>query len=548
VILYSPVTAQAATAIVQSLTPGAWATAGGHSFYLGVGQEVRADYVLYTDSNGRLHLRFADGSELHLGPSTSVSMQDYFFSGENTNIDLPANITALFLAGMDLPPDSNLEKLTQTAFYQSYKTEFAASWSRFQKPNLDRMSIWWNEKLAKNFNNNISYPFSGPDIMNVLAFFPDADNYILFGLEPVGTIPNLFAITDAELTSGLKALRKSLNDILQINFFLTNNMAEDIKNNPFNGISALLMTLLAKCGYTVIDAKNVTIDSQSNLVSWEASDAEINWRNPPASQRIPGVEITFRKGNGKTQTVRYFNVNVADDYLSKRNQNFIPYFMKNVPYATMVKSASYLMHNDVRYTKIREAILNSSDFIIQDDSGIPLRYFTGNEWAVSLHGVYDEPIQLFKNRAQPDLKEAYKSSTGVLPFSYGYGHRYKQNLLTASRVQSSDAFPASAQTEAATLSSLCPHKVFDTVKVEGVYLGQEIRNFAYVRIRLDSGGELELLADYDYALKTFGENARQRVSVTYNVEQFWVELKDKEYCERTKVMRDVEILGHIANF
>ena len=596
-LLSGPVATCAATAIVQSLTPSVWATSGWQSVYLGVGQAVRPDYILHTDSNGRLHLRFADGNDLHLGPSTSVSMQGYASSGAKSNANmnmgrgsirliagaearqasegfkvatpqalvdirgatldiivtpgkdcfivravtpgqrvlvtgldgqsvavsqagmrvdvlrgqptpqaarpagiseaqggpsavgnsgnraaaaelsidtgdgdkksnittapgdhpqgrsiakddaklapatppgnLPANITALLLAGMDLPHDSALDKFAQSAFYKAYKAEFAASWNRFQKPNLDKMSMWWKEKLAKNFKQNISYPFSGPDIMNVVTFFPDADSYTLFGLEPVGAIPNPFTVTDTELAGGLKALRKSLNNILHLNFFITANMAEDIKNTHFNGISAILMALLAKCGYTVIDAKNVAIDDQANLVAWEDSDAKIHWRNPPTSQRIPGIEITFKKGDGKTQTVRYFNINVEDNNLNKRCQNFVPYIMKAAPYATMLKSASYLLHNaDRKYTKIRETILNSSDFIIQDDSGIPLRYFTNKEWAVSLHGVYNKPIKQFKNKVQPDLQKAFKATTGVLPFSYGYGYPYKQNLLTASRIQS----------------------------------------------------------------------------------------------------------------
>jgi len=111
--------------------------------------------------------------------------------------------------------------------------------------------------------------------------------------------------------------------------------------------------------------------------------------------------------------------------------------MKIAPCATMLKSASYLMHNDnKRYTKIRTAILNSSDFIIQDDSGIPLRYFNKNEWTLAFHGVYAQPIKLFNNRHQPDLKQAYTASTGVLPFSYGYAYKKgKSNVLTASRIK-----------------------------------------------------------------------------------------------------------------
>jgi hypothetical protein len=344
------------------------------------------------------------------------------------------NITALFLAGMDLPNNNNLEKFTQTAFYKSYKTELATSWDRFQKTNLYKMRDWWDIKIAQTYDKDIFYPFSGPDIMNILAFFPDGDTYTMFGLEPVGTVPNPFNKTDAELIAGLKTMRKSLNTILRANFFITGDMAKDIKNNSFNGISAFLMSFLAKCNYTVIEAKNIAINDQSILVPWEDSDAKINWGNPPASQRIPGVEITFKKGTGKTQVVRYFNVNVIDENLKNRNQNFIPYIEKNKSYATMIKSASYLMHNNIKYNKIRSTILDYSCFIIQDDSGIPLKYFKNNEWNVSLHGVYDKPISKFSYRMQIDLKEAYKKSTGILAFHYGYGHGKKSNLLTAKKL------------------------------------------------------------------------------------------------------------------
>ena len=354
----------------------------------------------------------------------------------NTTINSPKNITALFLAGMDLPPNNNLEKFTQTAFYKSYKTGFATGWDRFQKPNLDKMRNWWKEKITLTYNKDILYPFSGPDIMNVLAFFPDGSSYIMFGLEPVGTVPIPYDKSDAELINGLNAIRKSLHTIFSVNFFKTIELTEDIKNNSFCGISAFLMVFLAKCGYTVIDAKNVTIDKESALVPWEASDAKINWRNPPVSQRIPGIEVSFNKGEGKTQVVRYFNLNVIDENL-KKLPNFIPYITKNTSYATILKSASYLMHNDnIKFTKIREAIIDSSDFIIQDDSGIPIKYFKRNEWIVDLHGVYTMPIPLFSNKYQRDLKEAYKSSTGIVPFSYGYNYKIgESNLLTAKKIK-----------------------------------------------------------------------------------------------------------------
>jgi hypothetical protein len=77
---------------------------------------------------------------------------------------------------------------------------------------------------------------------------------------------------------------------------------------------------------------------------------------------------------------------------------------------------------------------------VQDDSGIPFRFFQPEEWDVALHGVYDNPIPLFKKLAQGDLRKAVKEkSTGVLPFSYGYHHQKEQsNLLIAEKKTTTD--------------------------------------------------------------------------------------------------------------
>jgi hypothetical protein len=96
------------------------------------------------------------------------------------------------------------------------------------------------------------------------------------------------------------------------------------------------------------------------------------------------------------------------------------------------------MHNDnVKFTKIRKVILDTSTFIVQDDSGVPIRYLEGKGWDVKYHGYYDQPIPLFRNRYQADLKKKMnRESTGVLPFSYGYDHQVnKSNLITAKKKQ-----------------------------------------------------------------------------------------------------------------
>ncbi len=347
------------------------------------------------------------------------------------------NDTALLFAGKDLPKESKLFRYSQSAFYKSYRQQMSSSWNSMQKPNLQKITGWWQKHRPARHSGSVLYPFSGPDIMNALTFYPDCDSIIMFGLEPPGVIPDPSGMTADQITRGLNGLRASLGDILHMNFFKTEGMAAEMSNKSFNSIGGIIMYFLATNDYTIVDARKIVIDAKSEVVPGTPSDDRINWQNPPKS-RIPGVEISFRKGSGRTKTVRYYMLNVIDHALETSSPNFIPYLRKEGPYATILKSASYLMHNDnVKFTKIRAAILESTGYLVQDDSGIPLRYFKQDKWKLAFHGYYDGPIGLFANRMQRDLKKAMdEKSTGRLPFSYGYDYKPGQsNLMTAEKIK-----------------------------------------------------------------------------------------------------------------
>ena len=347
------------------------------------------------------------------------------------------NETALLFAGKDIPKGSKLSPYATTAFYKSYQQHMESGWNRLQKPNLQKISEWWQKHKPARYSDSVLYPFSGPDIMNALTFFPEADNYILFGLESPGILPDPHAMTPEQITRGLNGLKNSLGDILHMNFFKTEGMAAEMSSKSFNSIGGIIMYFLATNGYTIVSARKIAIDEHSDVVSGKPSDEQIKWQTPPHS-RIPGVEIIFRKGSGKTQTVRYYMLNVIDEALKKHSPNFIPYLAKGAPYATIIKSASYLMHNDaVKFTRIRATVLATTSYLVQDDSGIPLRYFKKGSWKLGFHGYYDRPISLFSSRYQDDFKKEMGSkSTGRLPFSYGYDYLAGQsNLMTAEKLK-----------------------------------------------------------------------------------------------------------------
>ena len=84
---------------------------------------------------------------------------------------------------------------------------------------------------------------------------------------------------------------------------------------------------------------------------------------------------------------------------------------------------------------IRNFILDHSNLIVQDDSGIPLANFNREKWNLRLFGTYLGPIELFKQHYQPKLQELFEQSNPP-PLGIGFGYRwsYKEsNLIVAQR-------------------------------------------------------------------------------------------------------------------
>jgi hypothetical protein len=349
--------------------------------------------------------------------------------------------TARFLAGKGVAADSPLAAWAQGRAYTDYSSQVTSSWARFAQPNLAELQHWSKQQLGASAPL-VFYPFSGPDIANALALFPDADTYVLFGLEPIGALPTPRTMSPEALTAGLSSVHLSLDTIFEANFFVTRGMQRKVGQTALNGIAGLLMLFLSLSDCTITGARRIAIGPDATLQAGTADDEPLTWQNPVHS-RVPGVELTFTRAGGKPQTVRYFMLNVDDAALTKSAPNFLPWVKRLGPLATMLKSASYLLHQDSArepapsFDQLRTLLLAQSQVLVQDDSGVPLKYFSRERWKLAFHGAYEAPIPMFSNRLQKDLKlELSLNSTGRLPFSYGYNRkRGEANLMTAVRIQ-----------------------------------------------------------------------------------------------------------------
>ena len=332
---------------------------------------------------------------------------------------------AQWIAGLNDNAFSSTLTPEQHAAWAAFSKLSASDWANLKRQYLDRIDIWRNRNLVDLPSRETAfYPFGGPDAANLLAFFPDARDYIMVGLEPVGCIPsNISGYTPDYFT----ALRHSLSSVVALGFFKTDDMRRDVTQSDLNGVLPLLLFLISRDGYTVTDVTPIGI-SPTGVVA------------PTASLPVPlvngvtsGVAIQFNDARHGARTLRYFSLNLENSRL-KRNAGATA-FLKSLPdMMTLTKAASYLMHKPY-FSTIRATILSKSRVVVEEDSGIPYHYFEPATWDVRLFGIYAEPIQLFKDWNQDDLKAAYAAAPNApqLDFAIGYRHRGQSNLIVAVR-------------------------------------------------------------------------------------------------------------------
>lgn len=329
------------------------------------------------------------------------------------------------LAGEVPNAGSALAKIANNASVQQHRAAFGNSWSQFEASRLKPAMNFARAEIAPQpqARGPVYYPFSGPDAMYVLGMFPNATQFALAGLEPVGELPDLGALSDGDLNASLTELRRSLRSLKTFSFFQTNHMRDEFARNRFSGVTPILLLFIARQGYAVHNVEQVLMEPDASLRVTNVAGLQ----NLPEG-RVPGVRVTFVKpGDARLRTLFYFSADLSDGGLEKVPQP-LKWAADFAPKATYIKSASYLLHT-AHFSKVRNFIIARSELIVQDDSGIPMRYFPPANWERTFFGTYDGPIRLFANRYQRDLFEAYAASARPIDFGIGYDHQAKASNI-----------------------------------------------------------------------------------------------------------------------
>ena len=329
------------------------------------------------------------------------------------------NDAARFVAGMPIEnKESKLYELTQTEEWKKHSKNMDQIWNSFLQSAPKVMAFSQNELgTINNEYKTIFYPFGGPDYLFPNTFFPDMDTYFLIGLERAG---NPIKVKHPSVAT-YRLYQNAVSDILNLSFFRTIDMKQELSNDTIDGVVPIISMLMARSDREIVSIEHKRINDEGEIVGTEEDGSPVNNQSKLVEFKF------FKSGTNKLQTLYFLSTDLSNGGFPE-NKQLMAYVDKldKATTACFIKSASYLMHMTY-FSKIREAILSHVSAIMQDDSGIPWRYYDQSKWAIQLYGSFSKPISMFGKYPQPDLREAYMTMNPK-PINFRMGYARQSNL------------------------------------------------------------------------------------------------------------------------
>src|SRR6202047_1095677 len=323
----------------------------------------------------------------------------------------PANDAARYLAGLPVLPGSQIAGLAQQPGWQAHARAMNQAFAQLEQRQLSNIRVFRAENIAPvtQQSHTCLYLFSGPDFLYADAMFSDCSTFVLQGLEPLVPLPDLATVSPAALAGALQNIEISLNTILSFSFFKTKDMREDFERSQLKGVLPAIFVFLARTGKEVNRIEYISLDKTGAVVQGFQGATR-------------GAKITFSDtATGAEKVLYYFTSDLSDEAL-RRNSGLLRFCEGLGSSNSLSKAASYLLHEG-GFETVRNFLLQNSGAILQDDSGIPVHFFTPDRWTLRFFGIYTGPIALFKKFDQPDLRQYYAESSPK-PLTFGFGYRW----------------------------------------------------------------------------------------------------------------------------
>lgn len=327
----------------------------------------------------------------------------------------PLNDIARYLAGMPSgagnPP---LDAWRATPEWARFRRDMDELWRRFADTRLPRVAAFSHSQLGGLASPSLVwYPFSGPDILFAETFFPGAPRYELCGLESCEMLPDFTTLSPEEHLAIMEGIRSAVTTSLSFSYFITKDMRVDLQRTRAKGTLPVVLVFLARMGCSIESVEPLRLEAGGMAAGGLGGGPNSGYR------------VRYRQASGAPKTLCYFTVNLSDS-AQRGDRRYLSYIQRRGAPVTYLKSASYLLHTN-EFTLVRQAILDRSAAILQDDSGVPLRFLRqGDRWDLTFYGNYTGVLDIFKEYWQPDLAEVYQTGAGdVRPIDFGLGYKFE---------------------------------------------------------------------------------------------------------------------------
>lgn len=338
-----------------------------------------------------------------------------------STIDTALTDYARFLAGQPCLSKS-MQNLQTSAAYTKHMAYSQKMWTHIKDSTLDKIDVFNGDKniISVKDTNTCFYPFGGPDFLYANVFYPNAKNYILMGLEKLGTIPDLKNKSQKEIDILLEHLNQSMQYLNKSGYFVTSHMSKDFSKSMYNGTIHPVLYFAANRGFMVKELQYGYINKTGQFTLPKATDKTY----------YNGYKLTLVDTVGTERTVYYFSADIAD-YKIKTFPWFVPFVKSFGKTTCFIKSASYIPAHK-NFSIVRNLILDNSVKIIQDDTGIRYNILSDKtKWDFQFWGTYTSTIKDLEWGFQPDFKDHVKNHANnkKLPFRISYNGNYGEGVL-----------------------------------------------------------------------------------------------------------------------
>ena len=327
------------------------------------------------------------------------------------------NMTGL-LAGTT-PPGTELSPV-----WALHRAEMEKLFARIA-PRYDALAGWGGRELVRLPASEapVFYPFGGPDLLAASSLFPAASSYLLVGLAAPGRLPMPEDTASDALEGDLARLRKLFASLAESGSISPAEIEQELSGGHFDGILPILLIALARSGQ---------VPEAVQYLRLEDSSGQLAGIEPP-SVSAGAVRILFRPaaGEGRVRSVFYFAQDLSNDAVFP-DAPFSRMVERLGTINTLVRSGEYLLHTDA-FSNLRRLVLDRSQVVLEDDSGVPLRFLTSDRWAVDLYGNYEGVSAAYKEWLQADLAAAYRRAGEARPLPAAYPAAGSACLILANR-------------------------------------------------------------------------------------------------------------------